>query len=540
MANSVVPLREPGVEAQADAETERLTEMYQWADEILQQVGIIAKIKQAQSIVEMQKIKLDLKDVGIILAIHAALKPADGRRRASHFDGLHEGGLQQILKARFTQQKKDREAQLLGRAGTASGDKHTSTSWTNDLKLDADGGIRPILTNLFLFLRHHPAWKGVLAFDEFHVRVVIRKRPPWGDEPLDTPLVDHHETLIRTWFENEDIIAAQDKIGRAIQASARYNCLHPVKNYLNALTWDGTPRIDTWLAVYLGAEDTPYIRAIGPRILLAAVARISKPGCKVDTMPVLEGPQGRKKSMALRTLSEPWFTDQLSALTSKDAKLEMAGVWFIEAAELEAINRATAGTSKSFLSSPSDRFRPPYGKHVIVAPRQSILVGTINPEIVSGEPIGYLKDPTGSRRIWPFGCGVIDIDALARDRDQLWAETLVRFNAGESWWLETPELEALATIEQAARFKTDIWEKPIKEWLGNREDTSVREIVEHVLGLDPCKPNHAAEVRIQKILTGRLDFRKYRPRKDGGRENRYAREKFAEKTVTTMTAEPES
>jgi predicted P-loop ATPase len=150
------------------------------------------------------------------------------------------------------------------------------------------------------------------------------------------PLVDHHETLVRTWFENEDIIASQANIGRAIQAAARFNRFHPVQNYLNSCTWDGKPRNDTWLSVYLGAEDSPYTRAIGRRFLISGVARILTPGCKVDTSPVLEGPQGRRKSMALSVLFEPWYTDRLSAITTKDAAMEMAGVWLIEIAEMEA------------------------------------------------------------------------------------------------------------------------------------------------------------------------------------------------------------
>jgi predicted P-loop ATPase len=523
MANSVVPLRGPG--AKAHTETERKEELYAWSDKVLQEVGILAKIKQAQSIADLHKIKLDLKDVEIILAIRAALKPADGSQRAWYFDGLRDGGLQQVLKNRFNDAKKIREEDLLGHGG---GGGRASPSWMNDLKYDDEGRVRPIITNLILYLRHHTAWKDVLAFDEFHVRVVIHKRPYWGDELPDTPLVDHHETLIRTWFENEDIVAAQDRIGRAIQAAARFNRLHPVKDYLNALTWDGTPRVDKWLIDYLGAKDTPYIRAIGPRILISGVARVYKPGCKVDTMPVLEGPQGLGKSMALRKVSEPWFSDRLSALDTKDAAIEMAGIWFIEAAEMVAIINATMGTRKSFLSRQSDRFRPPYGKHVIDQPRQCILVGSINPEKIGSRLVGYLDDSTGSRRIWPFECGALDLDALERDRDQLWAEAITRLNAGDKWWLETPELEALATVEQALRFKADVWEAPIKEWLGKRTDTSIREVLEF-LGL-PQKPNSSAGLRIQKILTRRLGFRKYRPRKGskgGKRENRYRREKLA-------------
>ena len=400
----------------------------------------------------------------------------------------------------------DREVELLhGSTGAAGGRRSSPHSWTSDLKLDDKGGIRPILSNLILFLREHPAWTGVFAFDEFCLRVVIRRRPYWGDERPDMPLVDHHETMVRTWFENEDIIANQSNIGRAIQAAARFNRFHPVQDYLDSLTWDGKPRIDTWLSVYLGAGDSPYTRAIGPRILIAGAARILAPGCKVDTMPALEGPQGQRKSTALRALFEPWYADRLSALTTKDAAIEMAGVWGIEAAEMEAINRATTGASKSFISRQSDRYRPPYGKHLVDQPRQSILVGTINPP--DG---GYLKDSTGSRRIWPVGCGVIDIEALARDRGQLWAEAVVRFKADVPWWLETPELEQLAAVEQAARYKADEWEGPITEWLGDRKVTTVHEVLEHVLGLNPKKPNRAAEMRVAAILKKRLGFFKRR------------------------------
>ena len=239
--------------------------------------------------------------------------------------------------------------------------------------------------------------------------------------------------------------------------------------------------------------------------MISGAARILTPGAKVDTVPTLEGPQGQGKSTALRAVFEPWYTDRLSAITTKDAAIEMAGVWGTEAAEMEAINRATTGASKSFISRQFDRYRPPYARHLVDQPRQSILVGTLNPP-----DNGYLQDLTGSRRIWPFGCGVIDIEALARDRGQLWGEAVVRFKDGAPWWLETPELEQLAAVEQAARYKVDEWEEPIKERLGDRKVTTVPELLEHVLGLNPEKPNRSAEMRVAAILKDRLGFSKRR------------------------------
>ena len=234
---------------------------------------------------------------------------------------------------------------------------------------------------------------------------------------------------------------------------------------------------------YFHVEDSEYVRAIGPRYLISSVARIYQPGCKVDHVLVLEGPQGKQKSEALRTLvkNDSWFTDRLSHVASKDAALEIAGVLLVEIAEMDALTKATSSAIKSFLTRRRDRFRPPYGKHPINLPRQCVFAATINP--TAG---GYLKDPTGARRFWPVACrGMIDRDGLEKVRDQLWAEAVHRFKAGAPWWLETPELEALATAEQAARFVIDAWEEPIREWLGDRIDVSLLEVLEHALGLAP-------------------------------------------------------
>jgi predicted P-loop ATPase len=395
-------------------------------------------------------------------------------------------------------------------------------NWTEDLKLTDKGGVRPLLANLILFLRHHPQWQGVFAFDEFNARVVIRKRPPWGDETPDAVWTDHHESLVRVWFQREDIIAALGDVGRAVQAAARDNAFHPVRDYFDALVWDGTPRLDAWLVTYFHADKTAYARAVGPRFLISAVARIYQPGCKVDHTLVLEGPQGRQKSEALRALAikDAWFTDRLSHVASKDAALETAGVLLIEIAEMDALTRAAPSAIKAFLTRRSDRFRPPYGKHPINLPRQCVFAGSINP--IAG---GYLKDPTGSRRIWPVTChGMIDRDGIEHDRDQLWAEAVARYKARARWWLETPELEALATAEQAMRFKVDTWKPPIEKWLRPRKSASIPEVLEHGLGIAPADQTRTATIRVASILT-ELGFTKRRLRKERDRQYRYAREK---------------
>jgi predicted P-loop ATPase len=387
---------------------------------------------------------------------------------------------------------------------------------------DVDGNVAPVLANLTLMLTEMPEWKGVFAHDEFNARVIITKRAPWGRERSNTFLTDRHESQVRIWFQKQHINPAIGDVGRAIQAAAHHNPVHPVRDYFERLQWDGVARLDNWLHTYFHAEDTEYVRAVASRYLISAVARVYQPGCKVDHVLVLEGPQGKQKSVALRTLAirDEWFTDRLSHLSSKDTIIEIAGNLLIELAEMDALMRAASSTAKSFLTRTHDKFRPPYGKHLISHPRQCVFAATINPP--AG---GYLKDPTGARRFWPVTChGMIDRDGLEVVRDQLWAEAVHRYKGGAKWWLETPELEALAEAEQNARFEVDEWEDPVKAWLKDRTEVSgVAEILQHCLGLAPEHHSMKAQKRVGAILT-RLNFKQVRPKRDGERVRCYQRE----------------
>jgi predicted P-loop ATPase len=333
--------------------------------------------------------------------------------------------------------------------------------------------------------------------------------------------------LTRIWFQRENITkAAAGDVGKAVQAPAKHDSFHPVREVMEAFTWDGTPRLDTWPIDYFHADDTPYIRAIAPRWLISGVARIYDPGCKVDYMPIFEGPQGKQKSEALRVLAirDAWFTDRLSHLQSKDAALETAGVLIIEVAELDALFRATSSAAKAYITRRDDRFRPPYGKHLISKLRQCIFAGTINPPVG-----GYFEDSTGARRFWPVLCkGMINLDGLKQVRDQLWAEAVHRYKAGEPHWLETPELEALAEAEQALRFIVDPWAEIISKWFKGRSEASISEILQQALGFPHKEWTKAAERRVGAILTS-MGFVNYRPGKGKGkgkenRERRYYRD----------------
>ena len=517
----LVPVSPPGAEDHARAETQRNQALFAWADRVLAQLGLTQAIAAVNIVDELRKILLDVNRAEVDLAIRDALHPASGQR-AAHFAHMKEGGLKRILKMRFDEAKGDRVKAIGRGAGTASS---SVPDWTADLILEQYGAVRPLLANLIQFLRWHPSWLGVLGYDEFSSRVVIRKRPPWGDEPVDSYWTDHHELLVRVWFQSEDISANQGDVARAVQASARHNSFHPVRDYFDALTWDGTLRLDTWLITFIHADDIEYVRAIAPRFLISAVARTYQPGCKVDHILVLEGPQGKQKSEALRTLvgRDVWFADRLSHVGTKDAALETAGVLLIEIAEMDALTKASSSAIKSFLSRRHDRFRPPFGKHTINRPRQCVFTASVNP--AAG---GYLKDPTGARRIWPVAChGIIDCEGIAATRDQLWAEAVTRYKAGAKWWLESPELEALATTEQRARYVVDAWQSPIEDWLASQKDVSITEMLSGALNLSPAEQTQRSVNRVSAILTHagfvRVRARKG-PKRKNQRETRYRRE----------------
>jgi len=517
-------------EEHARADTERNRRLFAWALVVLKQLGVDKAVAAAGTLEELHKIAFDVESVEVILAIRDALHPASGRPEG-HFRGLTERGLKQILRNRFAELKKQRLATLQQRQG-----RRKQSHWSDQLILNKNGKIVANLANLVLMLREALKWKGVLGYDEFAARVVIRKCPPWGEETADAPWTDQHETQARVWFQREaGINPSAGDVGRAVEAAARANVFHPVRLYFESLVWDGVPRAEFWLQRHLQVEDSEYVRAIGPRFLISGVARIFKPGCQVDHVLILEGPQGRYKSEALRRLAinDRWFADRLSHVGSKDAAIETAGVLLVEIAEMDALTKATSSAAKSFLTRRRDRFRPPYARHTVSLPRQCVFAATINPP--AG---GYLRDPTGSRRFWPVACrGMIDCDGLQQVRDQLWAEAVYAFKTGAKWWLDTPELEALATVEQAARFVVDAWEAPIREWLGDRSDVGVKEVLEHALGLSGKDCTQSAQNRVVKILT-HLRFSRHRPRTSDGRKQRYQRDPVFAKKLANKADHP--
>jgi predicted P-loop ATPase len=395
------------------------------------------------------------------------------------------------------------------------------SAWRKDLLRskplmnNTEGRILPVLANAIAAFRHAPEWGGVLAFNEFGFGTVALKPTPWGVIPRGE-WTDHEDRLAAEWLQKQGILVSVEVAGQAVQTAARDRPFHPVKTYLQGLQWDGIERLEHWLSTYLGTEETEYSRAVGTRWLVSAVARIFRPGAKADCCLILEGPQGLRKSTALRTLAGEYFTDELADLGSKDAAMQTRGVWIIELSELDSLSHSEVARIKAFMSRTTDRFRPPYGMRLVESPRQCVFAGTVNHST-------YLRDETGGRRFWPIACGRIDVDALVRDRDQLWAEAKARFDAGAVWWLETAELVQMATDQQIDRYEGDPWEEVIGPWLETRTDVSISEVLAKCLEKAQALWTQADKNRAARCLRA-LGWARYRERHGSRLEWRYRKD----------------
>lgn len=287
-----------------------------------------------------------------------------------------------------------------------------------------------------------------VRYDEFAHRFTVKGLPSAGST-LEEKDITHLRIIAAERF---GINFGKDAWWDYVTNYAYRRTYHPVRDYLNARRWDGVPRLDTWLSQYGGAEDNEYTRAVSAIPLIAAVRRVREPGCKFDEVLVLEGVQGGNKSGAFRTLAgrDDWFVDSLPlGADSKTVMEQIAGGWLIEFAEMSGLNKSDVENVKSQVARQFDKARLSYGRLTTERPRQCVFFGTTN----AGQ---YLRDQTGNRRFWPVKVDRFDLDALRRDRDQIWAEAAAREAARESIRL-APHLWAVAGAEQAKRMVPDLF-----------------------------------------------------------------------------------
>jgi predicted P-loop ATPase len=340
--------------------------------------------------------------------------------------------------------------------------------------------------NIALALEQEPEFMNLVGFDEM-LRTEMLLQPLKSTDPnfKPRPLTDADVTELQArlqWFGFKRL--GKDTTHDAVNAHARTRSFHPLRDYLKDLKWDGKARLRTWLHDYMGAEQNGYTGGIGTMFLIGMVARIFKPGCKLDYMPILEGGQGTFKSRACAILAGEYFTDHLPDITGKEASQHLRGKWLIEVAELRAYSRAMVDHFKEFLVRNTERYRPPFARIEISEPRQCAFIGTTNKDF-------YLRDETGARRFWPIKTGEIKLDELSRDRDRLLSEAVHLYRAGAPWWPDAEFEQQTIAPEQERRFEVDEWEPLIQRYLNALHEpkrTTIINIAVNVLGYETERP----------------------------------------------------
>jgi predicted P-loop ATPase len=317
----------------------------------------------------------------------------------------------------------------------------TEDDWKRKLRLTEKGGIASTIENVVIILNGDPGLVDRIAFNEMSHNVVALGSLPWRKGQGERQWSDADDADLRYYLERVYGLSGKDKIFDAVNVVAMAHKFHPVRDYLDGCEWDEEPRLETLLIDYLGADDTEYTRAVTRKALVAAVARIYRPGCKFDYMLTLRGRQGLGKSALIGKLGGDWFSDTFTTMQGKEAYEQVQGAWIIEIGELAGMRKAEAETIKLYISKQSDRFRPAYGRRLQECPRQCIFIGTTNES-------QFLRDTTGNRRFW-----VVDtpneprLDMWEDLTDdvirQIWAEAVALYHKGEKLYLPK-KLEAVA------------------------------------------------------------------------------------------------
>lgn len=404
-------------------------------------------------------------------------------------------------------------------------------AWKAKLKITEKGSLAQTIENVVLILENDPRLAGALALDEMKHSIVVQQSLPWRKVTEASQWTDSDDAALRYFLEKVYGLSGKDRIFDAVNVVALKRRFHPVKEYLESCTWDGVPRVDTLLIDYLGAEDNAYTRAVTRKTMVAAVARIYRPGVKFDYMLTIQGRQGLGKSSFFAKLGGEWFSDSFTTMQGKEAYEQVQGVWILEVGELAGMRKAEAETIKLFISKQVDRFRPAYGRRLQEFPRQCIFIGTTN-------EAQFLRDTTGNRRFWVVDTPndpALDMwtDLTDDTIRNIWAEAVELYRKGEKLYL-TKELEATARDIQASyeednpragivaeyleRLLPESWENQDlytrRQWLetdaqGTVERTHVcnLEIWAEALGGNPDKLDRYAMKEISGIMANLPEWR---------------------------------
>ena len=342
------------------------------------------------------------------------------------------------------------------------------TVWANGLMVNRKTGeAEPLIENAYLIIKNDPLLKGRIRYNSFRGEIVAVGDLPWKKlkrGQTERGWTDHDDAELRRYLEVAWKFKGKDKLNDALISVAHESEFDPLQAYLNGLTWDGVERLDSVLIDFFGADDTAYTRQMTRKWFVAAVKRAYEPGCKFDSILVLIGDQGAGKSQFGSILSKGWFCDSIQRIDNKDSFDQLQGVWIVELSELSATKKAENEQIKAFLSKQSDRYRKAYDHRTQDYPRHCVFLGTTNDASV-------IRDETGGRRFWivPLRAKRADVvERLARFEplvDQLWAEAVVRYRAGEKTYEDTAELLAAAAEVQNAYTQDDELQGQLEAWL---------------------------------------------------------------------------
>jgi len=390
-------------------------------------------------------------------------------------------------------------------AGAASG---TSDEWRSSLARTALGQVAATYDNGRLFLVHERQWRDVLGFDNFTREPIYLSPPPFSSDyqgadfslrqyPSCVPVSDI--SRIKSWLSAQGLPLKSNEVVEALRIAAEQHVVNFVTDYLDGCVWDGVSRLDGWLFHYAGATDTPLNRAVGAKWMIQAVARVYDPGCQADAVMIFVGEQGFGKSSIWSTLvpNRAWFADQVSDLHSKDSRIGLAKKWIVELAELAALRKSDVETVKVFITERVDNYRAPYAITAEDHPRHTVFGGSTNKR-------EFLVDRTGGRRFWPVEVAVTRkaprLEELAEHRDQLWAEAVHRYRAGEPWWLDATQ-ELAAQEQQESSSVGDVWDELVATWC--RSPLTALEIAANI----PFREGLRVVVRLADAMMGAVDLK---------------------------------
>lgn len=368
----------------------------------------------------------------------------------------------------FALELKDVKLDLLQQRTTAEEDFGTplkDTDWLTELDLDKGGRAKLTAKNLLLIFHNDPNLAGKFGYNSFRYAVTAEGPLPWNTRdncPRDWK--DTDDASLRNYFDLTYGLTGSGRIADMFDQIAHERITDDVRDYLEGLVWDEIPRVDTLLIRYLKADDTPYVRAVTRKTLVAAVARAMQPGCKFDPVLSLVGAQGIAKSMFVDILGGKWYNDSIQTFNGKEAQELLRGSWLVEIPEVDRFStKFDSSVVKQFITRRDDVFRESYGHRTASHPRRCVFIATTNnPE--------FLVDATGNRRWWVVMCRATsdnrgeNMASLVHDRDQVWAEAVMLWRLGESLELSR-ELEADALLLQENAQADDSWRGMIAEWL---------------------------------------------------------------------------